>query len=243
HRLDCTDTRSELRSTGGQAGAQIRQGAARGGGAGDRAGTGGAAVRVDPRPRAPGGARARRARDARGRRGGGAAGEDATREPLGGCPPGPRELFEPPRGSESPLAEMTEGERLVADYAGTGVTLGRHPMAMRRAELRRRGVLSARELGGAANETRVRVAGSVIVRQRPGTAKGFVFLSLEDETGIANVIVTPQRFARHRLTLVTEPFLLVEGIVQQQDGVVSVRATRVEGLSPLAHNVPSHDFG
>src|SRR5213594_1101032 len=155
----------------------------------------------------------------------------------------PGRLFEPPRGSGSPLAEMTEGERLVADYAGTGVTLGRHPMAMRRAELRRRGVLSARELALAENETRVRVAGSVIVRQRPGTAKGFVFLSLEDETGIANVIVTPQRFARHRMALVTEPFLLVEGIVQQQDGVVSVRATRVEGLSPLAHNVPSHDFG
>jgi len=132
----------------------------------------------------------------------------------------PGRLFEPPRGSGSPLAEMTEGERLVADYAGTGVTLGRHPMAMR-----------------------VRVAGSVIVRQRPGTAKGFVFLSLEDETGIANVIVTPQRFARHRMALVTEPFLLVEGIVQKQDDVVSVRATRVEGLSPLAHNVPSHDFG
>ena len=155
----------------------------------------------------------------------------------------PGELFAPPRGSGSPLAEMTEGERLVADYAGTGVTLGRHPMAMRRAELRRRGVLSARELAEAENETRVRVAGSVIVRQRPGTAKGFVFLSLEDETGIANVIVTPQRFARHRLTLVTAPFLLVEGIVQQQDGVVSVRALRVEDLAPLAHNVPSHDFG
>ncbi len=155
----------------------------------------------------------------------------------------PGRLFEPPRGSGSPLAEMTESERLVADYAGTGVTLGRHPMAMRRAELRRRGVLSARELALAENETRVRVAGSVIVRQRPGTAKGFVFLSLEDETGIANVIVTPQRFARHRMALVTEPFLLVEGIVQQQDDVVSVRATRVEGLSPLAHNVPSHDFG
>ena len=155
----------------------------------------------------------------------------------------PGELFAPPRGSGSPLAEMTEGERLVADYAGTGVTLGRHPMAMRRAELLRRGVLSARELAEAENETRVRVAGSVIVRQRPGTAKGFVFLSLEDETGIANVIVTPQRFARHRLTLVTAPFLLVEGIVQQQDGVVSVRALRVEDLAPLAHNVPSHDFG
>jgi error-prone DNA polymerase len=159
--------------------------------------------------------------------------------------PGPlfAETFGAPDRDASPLGEMTEGERLVADYAGTGVTLGRHPMAMRRAELRRRGVLSARELARAENETRVRVAGSVIVRQRPGTAKGFVFLSLEDETGIANVIVTPQRFARHRVTLVTEPFLLVEGIVQQQDGVVSVRATRVEGLPPLAHNVPSHDFG
>jgi error-prone DNA polymerase len=89
----------------------------------------------------------------------------------------------------------------------------------------------------------VRVAGSVIVRQRPGTAKGFVFLSLEDETGIANVIVTPGLFARRRFTLVAEPFLLVEGILQMQDGVVSVRAGRVEPLPRLAHVVPSHDFG
>jgi error-prone DNA polymerase len=90
---------------------------------------------------------------------------------------------------------------------------------------------------------RVRVAGSVIVRQRPGTAKGFVFLSLEDETGIANVIVTPRLFTRARGTLVTEPFLLVEGILQIQDDVVSVRARRVEPLARLAHAVPSHDFG
>jgi error-prone DNA polymerase len=81
------------------------------------------------------------------------------------------------------------------------------------------------------------------VRQRPGTAKGFVFLSLEDETGIANVIVTPRLFARYRVTLVAEPFLLAEGILQLQDGVVSVRATRVEPLARLAHVVPSHDFG
>src|SRR6059036_3929350 len=155
----------------------------------------------------------------------------------------PGRLFEPPRGSGSPLAEMTEGERLVADYAGTGVTLGRHPMAMRRAELRRRGVLSARELAGAENETRVRVAGSVIVRQRPGTAKGFVFLSLEDETGIANVIVTPPVFARHRLALVSEPYLLVNGIAQRQDGVTSVRAVGAQALPALGHHVPSHDFG
>jgi error-prone DNA polymerase len=143
----------------------------------------------------------------------------------------------------NPLREMNEGERLVADYAGTGVTLGRHPMAMRREALARVGVTRARDLTDRADGTRVRVAGSVIVRQRPGTAKGFVFLSLEDETGIANVIVTPGLFARFRRVLVTEPFLLVGGILQFQDGVVSVRAGRVEALPANAANVASHDFG
>jgi error-prone DNA polymerase len=155
--------------------------------------------------------------------------------------PGP--LFEDPPREESPLSEMTEVERLAADYAGTSVTLGRHPMALRRAALRHAGVLSARELAGVEDGARVQVAGSVIVRQRPGTAKGFVFLSLEDETGIANVIVTPPIFARHRLTLVAEPYLLVDGIAQRQDGVISVRATRARGLPALGHHVPSHDFG
>jgi error-prone DNA polymerase len=143
----------------------------------------------------------------------------------------------------SPLREMTATERLVADYAGTGVTLGPHPMALRRAELARQGVTRALDLPALEDGRRVRVAGSVIVRQRPGTAKGFVFLSLEDETGIANVIVTPQLFARQRLPLVAEPFLLVEGILQKQDGVVSIRAGRAEPLPRLAHVVPSHDFG
>jgi error-prone DNA polymerase len=144
---------------------------------------------------------------------------------------------------ENPLHEMNEGEQLVADYAGTGVTLGRHPMAMRREALARVGVTRARDLTEQADGARVRVAGSVIVRQRPGTAKGFVFLSLEDETGITNVIVTPGLFARFRRVLVTEPFLLVDGILQFQDGVVSVRAGRVEALPANAANVPSHDFG
>jgi error-prone DNA polymerase len=148
-----------------------------------------------------------------------------------------------PRSPQSPLREMTDEERVVADYAGTGVTLGRHPMAMRRGELAARGVVRAVDLAARADGERVRVAGSVIVRQRPGTAKGFVFLSLEDETGIANVIVTPGLFARHRLTLVSEPFLLVEGMLQMQDGVISVRAARVESLRRLASVVPSHDFG
>ncbi len=143
----------------------------------------------------------------------------------------------PRRDFESPLREMSADERLTADYAGTGVTLGPHPMALRRAALAARGVTRAIDLARGDDGARVRVAGSVIVRQRPGTAKGFVFLSLEDETGIANVIVTPGLFARRRLPLVSEPFLLVEGILQMQDGVVSVRAGRV------AHVVPSHDFG
>ena len=160
-------------------------------------------------------------------------------------PPGPllAAAHGAPDARASPLPEMTEAERLVADYAGTGLTLGPHPMALRRAALRRRGVRAARELGGVEDGARVRVAGSVIVRQRPGTAKGFVFLSLEDETGIANVIVTPGLFARARATLVDEPFLLVEGVAQRQDGVVSIRAARVRGLPALAHHVPSHDFG
>jgi error-prone DNA polymerase len=143
----------------------------------------------------------------------------------------------------SPLPEMTEIDRLEADYAGTGVTVGRHPMALRRTALARQGVTRAADLARGRPGQPIRVAGSVIVRQRPGTAKGFLFLSLEDETGIANVIVTPQHFERHRLVLVSEPFLLVDGVLQRQDGVVSVKAERVQALPPLTNNVPSHDFG
>jgi error-prone DNA polymerase len=146
-------------------------------------------------------------------------------------------------GAAHPLAEMTADERLGADYAGTSVTLGPHPMALRRAELGARGVVPAAALASLDDGRRVRVAGSVIVRQRPGTAKGVVFLSLEDETGIANVIVRPALFARQRLALVSEPFLLVEGMLQRQDGVVSVRADRVYGLGCRIAHVPSHDFG
>jgi error-prone DNA polymerase len=146
-------------------------------------------------------------------------------------------------GERHPLAEMTVDERLAADYAGTSVTLGPHPMALRRAALAARGVVRAAELSTLVDGQRVQVAGSVIVRQRPGTAKGFVFLSLEDESGIANVIVRPALFARQRLTLVSEPFLLVEGMLQRQDGVVSVKADRVRSLPCRIAHVPSHDFG
>ena len=137
---------------------------------------------------------------------------------------------------------MTESERIVADYAGTGLSLGRHPMALRRDELATRGVMRAIDLRTARQNRRVRVAGMVITRQRPGTAKGFVFLTLEDETGIANIIVRPDLFARDRLVVVEEPFLLVDGVLQHQDGVVSVRAEAVQGLKNISLDFDPHNF-
>ena len=142
----------------------------------------------------------------------------------------------------SPLARMEDFERLNADYRGTGVTVGRHPMAYRREELRARGVSRAADLARMRAGRPVRVAGCVIVRQRPLTAHGFVFLSLEDESGISNVIVTPDVFEANRLVLVNAPFLQVEGTLQKQDGVVSVKAGRMTALRTPTAATASHDF-
>jgi len=86
------------------------------------------------------------------------------------------------------------------------------------------------------------VAGAVIARQRPGTAKGFVFLSLEDETGIANAIITPQLFDQDHTVVVHNPFLLIEGRLQNQDNVISVKAERVFPLKLTQAEPESHDF-
>ena len=131
---------------------------------------------------------------------------------------------------ESPLAPMDTEERLWADYRGTGLTIGRHPMAHRRAKMNALGVTRAAELARMPNGRLVRIAGCVIVRQRPGTAKGFVFLSLEDETGVLNVIIDPKTFDRFKLAVLGGPFLLIDGVLQNTDGVVSVKAARVAGL-------------
>ncbi len=141
-----------------------------------------------------------------------------------------------------PLPEMSVVERVVADYEGTGLTIGPHPMALRREEMSLRGALRASDLARQRNGRRVRVAGAVITRQRPGTAKGFVFLTLEDETGIANIIIRPDLFAERRLIILQEPFLLVEGTLQNQEGVTSVRAERMEGLGGRQVEVESRDF-
>ena len=139
---------------------------------------------------------------------------------------------------------MTVSERLIADYSGTGLTVGPHPLTFRRHELSMRGVLPAIELPKSRPGRRVRTAGMVITRQRPGTAKGFVFLTLEDETGIANIIVRPDLYASDRLTIVEASFLMVEGILQNQDGVTSIKAERVSRMAGLPDSaaIDSHDF-
>jgi error-prone DNA polymerase len=142
----------------------------------------------------------------------------------------------------SPLAAMTGEERLIADFRGTGLTVGLHPMGHHRAEMNKRGVRSARELLDLPNGMHVRIAGGVITRQRPGTAKGFVFISLEDETGISNAIVTPQLFERNHVVIVHQQFLLIEGQLQNQDGVIAVKAESIEPLHITRAETTSHNF-
>ncbi|WP_433969871.1 hypothetical protein [Tunturiibacter gelidiferens] len=141
-----------------------------------------------------------------------------------------------------PLQQMNTEERLIADYAGTGLTVGRHPMHYRRPDLRRQHILSAAELKSCHDGQHVRTAGCIIARQRPGTAKGFIFLSMEDETGIANVIVTPDLYDRERLLVTRSKFLMAEGPLQNQDGVIHVKALRLTALTDSALELHSHDF-
>ena len=154
------------------------------------------------------------------------------------------ELFKESGGKPdaSPLPTMTPVERVVADYEGTGLTIGPHPMSFRRRELAMRGVLRAVDLPRGRHGRRVRVAGAVITRQRPGTAKGFVFLTLEDETGVSNIIVRPPLFVEQKMIILEQPFLLIDGRLQIQDGVTSVKAERCQGLWTAGPDVESHDF-
>jgi error-prone DNA polymerase len=142
----------------------------------------------------------------------------------------------------SPLAPMTSVERMTADFAGTGLTIGPHPMSFHRAQMALKGVLRAIDLPRQQPGRRVRIAGCIITRQRPGTAKGFVFLTLEDETGIGNVIVKPDVYDEQRLVVVEAMFVIVEGILQHEDGVTAVRAERLTSLDGLPVTIESHDF-
>jgi error-prone DNA polymerase len=142
----------------------------------------------------------------------------------------------------SPLHQMEVEERLVADYNGTGMTVGPHPMAYQRSALRRMGILSAAELRESPHGKQAVVAGSVITRQRPGTAKGLIFITLEDETGNSNIIVMPDLYSSNPLVVLHERFLKVKGVVQNQDGIVHLKAQKIMPLKVTAAEMQSHDF-
>ncbi|PWU10398.1 MAG: error-prone DNA polymerase [Verrucomicrobia bacterium] len=139
------------------------------------------------------------------------------------------------------LPTMTAFERLAADYSGTGLTTGAHPMQLVREHFP--DVWRASDLSQARNGAQIKIAGLVICRQRPGTAKGFVFISLEDETGIANATVSPDLFKQRRFCITQERFLCIQGIVQINENVISVKAEQVESLFTTQIPLPrSYDF-
>jgi error-prone DNA polymerase len=148
--------------------------------------------------------------------------------------------------AEVPLLPMTAEERLVADYAVSSVTTGPHPMAFRRSELSRRGYLRAADLAQRPNGSYVRTAGLAIVKQRPGTASGVVFLSIADETGVFNVFVAPDFFEKNRRLITTAKFLAVEGPLQKEGPIIHVMAKSFKELSVESQaghlQVTSHDF-
>jgi error-prone DNA polymerase len=165
-------------------------------------------------------------------------------------------LLEEVRGEAGPLAPsseravprnlppMTRVQMTEADYRVTGLSLNGHPMKHIRGLLQPNGVLTASEVHASRDGDRVGVAGLVICRQRPGTAKGFVFLTLEDETGMVNVVVTPKRYERDALLIATSPLLMVRGTLQIEERVVNLRG---EVFRTLTDNVGagwagSHDF-
>jgi error-prone DNA polymerase len=141
-----------------------------------------------------------------------------------------------------PFHQMNTEERLVAGYAGTGLTLDKHPMYYRRSELHRQGIQSAQELLNSRDGKFIRTAGCVIARQRPGTAKGYIFISMEDETGIASIIVAPDLYERDRLVLTRSKFLVVDGLLQIQDSVMHVKAMRLMAMADGALELRSRDF-
>lgn len=142
----------------------------------------------------------------------------------------------------SPLKRMNVEERLVSDFHGTSMTVGPHPMSYRRHELRAQGIKSSIELKTISNGKWTTVAGCVITRQRPGTAKGIIFMTLEDETGTCRVIVMPDFYEKNRITVLKERFVQVSGQVQSHDGVVHLKARAISSLAISAAETSSHDF-
>ena len=133
----------------------------------------------------------------------------------------------------SPLREMSQMEELQADLAGSGVTVGPHPIALLRRELDSYGVARIDELTKRSPKSRARVAGVCIIRQRPPTAKGFLFLTMEDETGLLNVIVSPQLLAEQRTVIYGTRSLVIDGVIEKNGESVQLRADRFRPLDQV----------
>jgi len=149
---------------------------------------------------------------------------------------------QPPIPNPSPLVPMTSSERLNSDFRNTHLTIGKHPMAFHREKMDALGVTPAAQLKFVRNGRVVRIAGCIICRQRPGTAKGLLFLSIEDETGVSNAVVMPDVFDRERKTILNNSYLVIDGEMQNIDNVYTVRAAHCEPLHVAEEAVPSHDF-
>jgi error-prone DNA polymerase len=147
----------------------------------------------------------------------------------------------PPR-PQAPLPSMSAFEEMAADYATTRLTTGPHVMTHFRERLRADGVVATEELARLRHGARVRVAGHVIVRQRPGTAKGMCFLTLEDETGTANAFLTPPTYERWRVLLNTSPLIEVDGPLEHREGVSHVRVERLRRIDPGTELPAGHDY-
>jgi error-prone DNA polymerase len=134
--------------------------------------------------------------------------------------------------AEVMLSKPNEAQDIIADYATTGLTLGRHPLALLRERLNKRRIKKAEELWQLPNDTRATVAGLVICRQRPGSAGNVVFVTLEDESGQSNIVIWPKLAERQAKELLNARLLVVHGTVQQEEGVLHVIANRLEDFSP-----------
>ena len=150
-----------------------------------------------------------------------------------------------PEAVEPPVAlpPVGEGREVVEDYRSTGLSLGRHPVAFLREELRARGMVACADLVGARDGAWVVVPGLVLVRQRPGSAKGVTFVTVEDETGVANLIVRPSLLERQRRIVLSAGLLACSGRVQREGAVVHVVAHRLEDLSDLLRGIEGRDGG
>jgi len=137
---------------------------------------------------------------------------------------------QPMDGTKVDLPRMNTAERVNADYATVGLSLEHHPLGLLRSQLRRKNAITARELMKARAGKRVAVGGLVICRQRPQTAKGFCFISLEDETGIANLVIEPHLFDRFRREIIGSVLLYAEGTVEKAGKVVNVKVQRLSAL-------------